>query len=163
MSLTTTKKFEQFQSTPLRDCVLKDVPGVGEVAENKLKEANIDNAEKIIGHFCQRPGPCHVMHCITTLCAGRPSRCRECAAQKRICIRNSYLLTGRSFVLLCFARDRTSADIAFIWLVLLRTSCPPAKLVKAGPGDVLDSNIQTLTFFGSCLLSIRPCFRLCGG
>ena len=51
MSLTTTKKFEQFQSRPLRDCVLKDVPGVGEVAEGKLKDANIDTAEKIIGHF----------------------------------------------------------------------------------------------------------------
>mmetsp|Transcript_16006 Transcript_16006/g.36952 ORF Transcript_16006/g.36952 Transcript_16006/m.36952 type:complete len:94 (-) Transcript_16006:274-555(-) len=51
MSITTTKKFEQFQSRPLRDCLLKDVPGVGEVAENKLKDANIDDACKIVGHF----------------------------------------------------------------------------------------------------------------
>jgi len=62
MSITSTKKFEKFQSVPLKECGLRDVPGVGEVAENKLKDANIDDACKIIGHFreIERPHPFEV-------------------------------------------------------------------------------------------------------
>jgi hypothetical protein len=52
-TLTTTKKFELFQSKPLQDCELKDVPSVGQVTMDKLKEANIDSAEKLIGQFCK--------------------------------------------------------------------------------------------------------------
>lgn len=51
MSITTTKKFEQWVSVPLKECKLRDVPGVGGVAETKLKDANIDDACKLIGHF----------------------------------------------------------------------------------------------------------------
>eukprot|EP00293_Proteomonas_sulcata_P020349 CAMPEP_0184291580 /NCGR_PEP_ID=MMETSP1049-20130417/3558_1 /TAXON_ID=77928 /ORGANISM="Proteomonas sulcata, Strain CCMP704" /LENGTH=93 /DNA_ID=CAMNT_0026599065 /DNA_START=608 /DNA_END=889 /DNA_ORIENTATION=+ len=51
MSVTTTKKFEVFQGTPIKDVALKDVPGVGDVALGKMKEANIDTAEKLIGQF----------------------------------------------------------------------------------------------------------------
>jgi hypothetical protein len=47
----TTKKFDDFMSRPLQDCDIKNVPGVGDVALAKLKDANIDTAEKLIGHF----------------------------------------------------------------------------------------------------------------
>ena len=48
---TTTKKFDDFISRPLRDCKIEAVPGVGAVTLAKLEEANIDTAEKLIGHF----------------------------------------------------------------------------------------------------------------
>mmetsp|Transcript_12240 Transcript_12240/g.24409 ORF Transcript_12240/g.24409 Transcript_12240/m.24409 type:complete len:94 (-) Transcript_12240:96-377(-) len=51
MSVTTTKKNEQFQGTPLQDCKLADVPGVGGVSMAKLAEANITTAEHLIGQF----------------------------------------------------------------------------------------------------------------
>jgi hypothetical protein len=47
----TTKKFNDFMSRPLQDCDIKNVPGVGPVALGKLKNANIDTAEKLVGHF----------------------------------------------------------------------------------------------------------------
>ena len=47
----TTKKFDDFMSRPLQDCDIKNVPGVGEVVLGKLKDANIDTAEKLVGHF----------------------------------------------------------------------------------------------------------------
>mmetsp|Transcript_5263 Transcript_5263/g.3699 ORF Transcript_5263/g.3699 Transcript_5263/m.3699 type:complete len:94 (+) Transcript_5263:3-284(+) len=51
MSVTTTKKQEQFQAQPLQDCKLSDVPGVGAKTLEKLNESNIDTAEKLVGHF----------------------------------------------------------------------------------------------------------------
>ena len=47
----TTKKFDDFMSRPLQDCDIQNVPGVGPVALAKLKDANIDTAEKLVGHF----------------------------------------------------------------------------------------------------------------
>jgi hypothetical protein len=51
MGETTTKKFDDFMSRPLQDCDIQNVPGVGPVALGKLKDANIDTAEKLVGHF----------------------------------------------------------------------------------------------------------------
>ena len=45
MGNTTSKKFDNFQSKPLQDTELPDVPGVGPVAAGKLREANIDTSE----------------------------------------------------------------------------------------------------------------------
>ena len=47
----TTKKFDEFISRPLRDCDIEKVPGVGAKTLEKLKDANIDTAEKLVGHF----------------------------------------------------------------------------------------------------------------
>lgn len=49
--LNTTKKFDSFISKPLRDTKLVDVPGVGDVAASKLRDANIDTSEKLVGQF----------------------------------------------------------------------------------------------------------------
>ena len=38
-------------STPLQDCHLSDVPGVGEVACAKLIEAGVGTPEQLMGHF----------------------------------------------------------------------------------------------------------------
>lgn len=52
VSMTTTKKFDSFIATPLQDnSDLRCVPGVGDVALQKLKAANIDTAEQLVGHF----------------------------------------------------------------------------------------------------------------
>ena len=52
MSVTTTQKNSTFQSTPLQDVKkLTDVPGVGPKSAEKLKEANIDSAVKLMGQF----------------------------------------------------------------------------------------------------------------
>ena len=51
MGNTTSKKFDTFQSKPLQDTELQDVPGVGPVAAGKLCEANIDTSEKLMGYF----------------------------------------------------------------------------------------------------------------
>ncbi len=52
---TTTKKHKclnlRFLDTPLRDCDIDDVPGVGPKTLAKLKEANIDTAQKLVGQF----------------------------------------------------------------------------------------------------------------
>ena len=48
---TTTFKSKRFMSTPLRDCELKEVPGVGPVTLQKLKDHKIDTAHKLVGHF----------------------------------------------------------------------------------------------------------------
>mmetsp|Transcript_16984 Transcript_16984/g.37954 ORF Transcript_16984/g.37954 Transcript_16984/m.37954 type:complete len:93 (-) Transcript_16984:70-348(-) len=48
---TTTMKAQNFQATPLIDVKLKEVPGVGPKLLEKLEEANIDTAEKLMGHF----------------------------------------------------------------------------------------------------------------
>jgi hypothetical protein len=48
---TTTLKLETFLSRPLRDCSLRDVPGVGEVVHGLLQVADIDTAEKLMGQF----------------------------------------------------------------------------------------------------------------
>ncbi len=61
MSVTTTKKNEQFQSMPLQDCKLSEVPGVGAVSLTKLNEANIDTAEKLVGHFLCMGRDCEKM------------------------------------------------------------------------------------------------------
>ncbi len=49
--LTTTKKHNTFMSTPLQDCNLCDVPGVGDVAHAKLVAAGISTPEQLMGHF----------------------------------------------------------------------------------------------------------------
>ena len=52
MSVTTTQKNSTFQSTPLQDVKkLTDVPGVGPKSAEKLEEANIDSAIKLMGNF----------------------------------------------------------------------------------------------------------------
>ena len=52
MSVTTTQKNSTFQSTPLQDVKkLTDVPGVGPKSAEKLKEANIDSAVKLMGNY----------------------------------------------------------------------------------------------------------------
>ena len=47
----TSKKQNTFLSTPLQDCSLSDVPGVGEVARAKLIEAGVATPEQLMGHF----------------------------------------------------------------------------------------------------------------
>ena len=47
----TSKKHSTFLSTPLQDCSLSDVPGVGEVARAKLIEAGVATPEQLMGHF----------------------------------------------------------------------------------------------------------------
>ena len=47
----TSKKQNTFLSTPLQDCSLSDVPGVGEVARAKLIEAGVGTPEQLMGHF----------------------------------------------------------------------------------------------------------------
>ena len=50
--MSTTQKLNTFLSRPLRDCALREVPGVGEVAHAKIVAASeIDTAEKLIGQF----------------------------------------------------------------------------------------------------------------
>ena len=50
--MSTTQKLNTFLSRPLRDCALREVPGVGEVAHDKIVAASeIDTAEKLIGQF----------------------------------------------------------------------------------------------------------------
>lgn len=52
MSVTTTQKNTNFQSTPLQDVAkLTDVPGVGAKSAEKLLEANIDTPIKLMGNF----------------------------------------------------------------------------------------------------------------
>merc|ERR1712100_178341 len=52
MSVTTTQKNSTFQSTPLQDVKkLTDVPGVGPKSAEKLEEANIDSAVKLMGNY----------------------------------------------------------------------------------------------------------------
>ena len=46
-----TLKHKNFMADPLRETELEDVPGVGDVLLKKLEEANIDTAEKLMGHF----------------------------------------------------------------------------------------------------------------
>ena len=48
---TTTKKQNTFISTPLQDCALHDVPGVGDVAHARLVGAGVETAEQLVGHF----------------------------------------------------------------------------------------------------------------
>lgn len=48
---TTTKKLDAFHATPLQDCELSQVPSVGLKTLQKLKSANIDTAEKLVGQF----------------------------------------------------------------------------------------------------------------
>ena len=38
-------------STPLQDCNLGDVPGVGDVACARLMEAGVHTSEQLMGHF----------------------------------------------------------------------------------------------------------------
>lgn len=47
----TSKKHNTFLSTPLQDCSLSDVPGVGDVARAKLIEAGVCTPEQLMGHF----------------------------------------------------------------------------------------------------------------
>ena len=55
MSVTTTQKNTNFQSTPLQDVEkLTDVPGVGAKSAEKLLEANIDSPIKLMGNFMVR-------------------------------------------------------------------------------------------------------------
>ena len=55
MSVTTTQKNTNFQGTPLQDVKnLTDVPGVGAKSAEKLMEANIDTAVKLMGNFMVR-------------------------------------------------------------------------------------------------------------
>jgi len=55
MSVTTTQKNTNFQSTPLQDVVkLTDVPGVGPKSAEKLLEANVDTPIKLMGNFMVR-------------------------------------------------------------------------------------------------------------
>lgn len=62
MSVTTTQKNTNFQSTPLQDVAkLTDVPGVGPRSAEKLQEANIDTAIKLMGNFMVRGVCCP--HC----------------------------------------------------------------------------------------------------
>jgi hypothetical protein len=51
MGSTTSKKLDTFISKPLQDTNLLDVPGIGPVAAGKLKDANIDTSEKLVGYF----------------------------------------------------------------------------------------------------------------
>ena len=51
MADTTTKKFKEFQATPLKDCKLKDVPGIGDVTLGHLRTHRIDTVDQLIGHF----------------------------------------------------------------------------------------------------------------
>ena len=53
---SSTKKNNTFLSTPLQDCSLCDVPGVGEVSHARLLEAGISTPEQLVGHFlvCKR-------------------------------------------------------------------------------------------------------------
>ena len=53
MSLTTTKKFDTFLSRPLQESNhdLKSVPGVGDVAYDKLRGACIETVKQLVGHF----------------------------------------------------------------------------------------------------------------
>jgi hypothetical protein len=48
---TTTKKHNSFMSTPLQDCTLCCIPGVGEVAHQRLISAGVSTPEQLMGHF----------------------------------------------------------------------------------------------------------------
>jgi hypothetical protein len=48
---TTSKKNNTFMSTPLQDCSLSDVPGVGEVSHSRLIGAGIATTEQLMGQF----------------------------------------------------------------------------------------------------------------
>lgn len=48
---TTTKKHNTFMSTPLQDCALSDIPGVGDVARARLIAAGVETPEQLVGHF----------------------------------------------------------------------------------------------------------------
>ena len=48
---TTTKKQNTFLSTPLQDCTLHDIPGVGDVSHARLVGAGVETAEQLMGHF----------------------------------------------------------------------------------------------------------------
>ena len=50
-AVDTTVKNATFQSTPLQDVLLKDVPGVGKVALEKLETKKITNAVQLMGQF----------------------------------------------------------------------------------------------------------------
>jgi hypothetical protein len=49
--LNTTKKHASFLSTPLQDCALGEVPGVGPVAHARLVAAGVSTAEQLMGRF----------------------------------------------------------------------------------------------------------------
>ena len=38
-------------STPLQDCALSDIPGVGDVARARLIAAGVETPEQLVGHF----------------------------------------------------------------------------------------------------------------
>jgi hypothetical protein len=50
MANTTTKKRDAFLSRPLCDCALRDVPGVGETAHDKLVQW-VQTPQQLLGHF----------------------------------------------------------------------------------------------------------------
>ncbi len=47
----STIKQNTFMSTPLQDCALGDIPGVGDVARAKLLAAGVGTPEQLMGHF----------------------------------------------------------------------------------------------------------------
>ena len=51
LSNATTKKFNTFISTPLQDCMLNDIPGIGDIARSRLTGAGVETAEQLVGHF----------------------------------------------------------------------------------------------------------------
>jgi hypothetical protein len=68
----TTKKFNSFISRPLQDCMLSDVPGVGEKSLHKLLDAGINTPDKLIGmFFMNNRDPEQMRRWLTTVCAIR--------------------------------------------------------------------------------------------
>ncbi len=49
MQKNNTKKFNSFLSTPLQDCTLSDIPGVGQSSLAKLLKLHITSPEQLIG------------------------------------------------------------------------------------------------------------------
>jgi hypothetical protein len=53
--LNKTHKAEAFASNPLKDSKLDDLPALGKANMAKMKAANIDSAEQLIGQCCTCP------------------------------------------------------------------------------------------------------------
>ena len=53
---TPSAKHLSFVATPLQDTKLKDLPGIGETYEKKLREANINNPKMLMGQYLVQAG-----------------------------------------------------------------------------------------------------------
>ena len=51
MATTTTAVHRTFVATPLADTVLTDLPGIGDVGQRKLRDANINNPKNLMGQY----------------------------------------------------------------------------------------------------------------